>query len=113
MTLIKRTCLLAGASALALGLLAPGGAQAFNTVNWQWHALVLELILKKVTIDVDFDPDGIVMVEAFQLQVGDVTANSIVHGIHNNPPAEGVETETQTVEIDLGRILSTTLRRAT
>lgn len=100
MTVIKRTCLMAGASVVALGLLAPGGAEAFEQVTWTWNSTVKGFVGKFITIHNHFDPKGLVMVEAIQKQLGDVTAKSIVYDVDNNAP----NGDPVTYEIDLGSV---------
>jgi hypothetical protein len=82
-----KTCLLAGASAAALGLMVSGPAKAFDQVDWDWTATIDETIIKNVTITIDLAPVGLGMVEDLQVLIGDVTAVALVDGINNNRPA--------------------------
>lgn len=82
-----KTGLLAGTSALALalvGVMSP--ASAFDEVKWKWYAWVDETVTKDVTITIDIDPTGMVMVENLQVQIGNITATSSVYDIWNNQP---------------------------
>jgi hypothetical protein len=103
-TRIKNLKLLAGTSSIALGMLALASspALAFEEVNWVWNATVDETVTKTVTIDIDIDPTGMVMLEDLQVQIGDVTATSVVTGIYNNQPGGGTAGGTQ--EVDLGSL---------
>lgn len=99
----KRASLLLGASALAIAVAAaPSPSKAFNVVDWQWNVVVDETITKTVDIDIDLEPSGLVKLENIQINVGDVTAWSVVDGINNNQPVDGGGTGTATVDIDLG-----------
>ncbi|WP_366556788.1 hypothetical protein [Aquibaculum sediminis] len=100
MTTMKRTFMLAGASAIAMGLLAPSGAAAFDKIHWHWNNHVNGYVSKYIKIHSHFDPKGLVMVEAVQTQLGDVTAKSIVFNIDNNSP----NGEPVTHEVDLGKV---------
>lgn len=73
--------LLAGTAALGLALGMARQASAFDKVDWDWKADINEDIKIDVKIDADFEPDGLVQVEKFQLQVGDVKATSIVKDV--------------------------------
>jgi hypothetical protein len=99
---IKKMGLMVGVSTLALGMFAFAPASAFDDVDWTWTATVTETITKDVDIDIDIDPTGMVMLEDLQIQIGDVTAVSIVTGIDNNQPTGG--TEGGPVVVDLGSI---------
>lgn len=99
----KKMGLLVGVSTLALGMFGFNlPAAAFNDVDWTWTATVDETVTKTVDIDIDIDPTGLVMLEDLQVSIGDVTANSDVHGIYNNQPTGGTEGGPQ--EVDLGSI---------
>lgn len=84
MIMIKRTRLAAAASALSLGLLS-GGAQAF-AVDWQWEADTYGLVTKDIHIVGEFNPSGMVMIEALQTSTGDIIATSIVDTVGNVQP---------------------------
>ncbi len=99
---IKKLGLMVGASTVALGMFAFAPANAFDEVNWTWDAKVKEVVTKDVDIDIDIEPTGMVMLEDLQIQIGDVTSSSTVHGIYNNQPMAG--TEGGMTEIDLGSI---------
>jgi len=104
MKTLYKTKLLAGASAVALGLgvvFAPA-ASAFNEVNWTWDAHIDETITKNVRIRIDLDPTGMVMLEDLQVSIGDIKAESKVFGVYNYQPTDGNGTTTQSVAVDLG-----------
>lgn len=81
--------LLAGTSALALALVAAAPAQAFDKVDWTWDARILENIVKTVNIAIDMAPTGMVMVESFQANYGNIGATSEISDAANNPAAPG------------------------
>jgi hypothetical protein len=62
-------------------------ALAFDTVNWDWQKLVDETVVKNTTVNVDVNPSGELEMEKLQVQIGDVSSNSTVTGVHNNQPA--------------------------
>ena len=99
--------LMAGVSAIALGMIAIAStpAVAFDEVNWTWDATVTETVLKNVDINIDIAPTGLVMLEDLQVQIGDVTATSTVAGIHNTQPEGSTPGGPQV--IDLGTLQST------
>jgi hypothetical protein len=79
-----KATLLAGASALALGLATSQQASAFNEVDWEWDANIREKI--KIYIDPSWqylDPRGLVQVETLQISVGDIKAYSKVSHVYN------------------------------
>ncbi len=83
-TLVKGT-LLAGASALALGL-ASSQASAFQDVDWEWDTDINEKINIKITEHFkQLDPRGLVQVELLQISIGDIEAESVVRDIKNDP----------------------------
>jgi hypothetical protein len=86
MTINRKASLLAGVSAVAIGLMAASPASAFDTVNWNWNAQVNETITKTADIALNLAPSGMVMLEDLQVQIGDVQATSKVHDINNNQP---------------------------
>jgi len=78
---------LLGTSALvAAGLLVSGPAAAFDTVTWTWNKDVTEVVDINVTIATELAPQGLVEIEKYQTQVGNVSANSTVTGVTNNQP---------------------------
>ncbi len=87
---MKRTHkkLLLTATAIAvMGMgMASKSAMAFDTVNWEWNKLVEENVIKNVNVDIDVSPSGMVEIEKQQTFIGDVTADSTVTNITNNPP---------------------------
>jgi len=86
---LYKSGLLAGASALAIGLcVAAPSAQAFEKVKWNWYANVYETVKKYVDVDIFIDPTGMVMLEDLQIQIGDVKAYSEVAYIWNDPPED-------------------------
>lgn len=78
--------LLASAAVMALSLGYSTQAKAFDDVNWDWNKTVTSV--ENINIDVtdSFDPSGLVEVEKTQVNIGDVTASSVVDGIDNSPP---------------------------
>ncbi|HEX6956894.1 MAG TPA: hypothetical protein VF194_02825 [Ferrovibrio sp.] len=86
MTGTRKFAYLAGASALAVGLMtAAPNASAFDKVDWSWDLDVRELIKAYIDICAQFDPTGLLNLEAVQIQIGDVTADSTVYDIYNLP----------------------------
>jgi len=69
--------------AVAMSALAGGSAMAFDGVRWTWDKTVKEHVNIDVDIDIDNDPTGIVEVEKLQIFLGNATATSTVHDIHN------------------------------
>lgn len=106
---IHKSELLAGASAAALCLGLAFPAQAFNQVNWTWDAHINEEITKTVTITIELEPTGLVMLEDLQVLIGDVTATSYVSNIYNYQPTdeENGGTTTVSVPVDLGQFTAT------
>ncbi len=85
----SRKLLQATAISVVLGFgLHSNGAWAFDNVNWNWEKNVNEQVNKTANINVDLNPSGELELEKIQAQIGDVTANSTVTGVHNNPPAQ-------------------------
>lgn len=82
MTWSKRI-LMGGVAAIALT--AAGTANAFDKVDWEWNATVTDRITKRIQIDVQFDPTGMVHVEIPQFFLGDVTSTAIMQDVHNIP----------------------------
>lgn len=64
------------------------GALAFDNVNWNWEKDVNEQVNKTTNINIDLNPSGELELEKIQAQIGDVTADSTVTGVHNNPPVD-------------------------
>jgi hypothetical protein len=83
--------LFAGASMLALGSFGMVPAQAFDNVHWTWNAAVNERVTKTVSVNIDLDPTGMVMLEDLQIQIGNVSATSEVHNITNDPPQQNTQ----------------------
>lgn len=78
-----KLALLGGAATVALGISGP--AAAFDRVDWEWDVLVDEFISKIITIDVEFNPTGLAMLEAEQTMIGDVIADATMEGVYNIP----------------------------
>lgn len=99
-----KASLLAGASAVAISLMAASPASAFDTVNWTWNANLDEQINKNVNININMTPTGMVMLEDLQVMIGDVKATSDVHSIYNNQPQQGgtVDLGTQDITFQYG-----------
>ena len=104
---VQKLRLLAGCSALAMGVALTGSAHAFNEVNWTWDATVTERVTKRVEVDITLDPTGMVMLEDLQVSIGDLTAVSEVSGVYNWQNPEGEGTTTQTMAVDLGDFTAT------
>ena len=83
----SKSLLLCGAAVAALGL-AVSPAAAFDEVDWHWDLEILEHVNKTVDIDVDIEPEGLILLEDLQIFIGDVTAESYVNGVYNNQPME-------------------------
>ncbi len=94
----RHSGLLATAAAAALVFGLAGSASAFEVVDWNWTANVVEDWDIDVKIEVDYDPTGIVKIEKLQMHFGDINSFAKVFGIENNPPTGG--TEGGTVLID-------------
>ncbi|UJQ93410.1 hypothetical protein [Mariluticola halotolerans] len=73
--------LVAGSSALAMTLALGASAQAFDTVQWDWTALVTTVIDTSVVADTILAPTGINQAENLQEALGDVTADGIATNI--------------------------------
>lgn len=97
MSAFKKGLMLAGASVVAVGM-SMSGAQAFSDLHWDYDLWVNGNVDFDIDIWGAFDPQGLVAVEALQIQLGDVTATSIVSGVTNNAP----NGEDQTHIVDLG-----------
>lgn len=85
---ISKTLLLASASVMVLGFGATS-AKAFDDVDWEWNKTVTSV--ENITINVDdtFDISGLVEIEKIQMNIGDVTATSVVLGVSNDAPVVG------------------------
>lgn len=81
--------LLASASLAAITLMVSGPARAFDDVDWRWDLKVHEHVSVNVDVDINIDPTGLVLVEAQQINIGDVKAKSIISGVYNNQPSSG------------------------
>ncbi len=91
--------LLASASLAALSLFVAAPAHAFDDVDWRWDLKVNERVNVDVDVDVNIDPTGLVLVEAQQINVGDVKSKSIISGIYNNQPTSGGTVDLGTTDI--------------
>jgi hypothetical protein len=78
------TALLGGAAVVAL-MAASGPARAFDKVDWSWNLGINETINKLITIDVTFDPTGVVNVEIPQVFIGNSESTATTSDVHNNP----------------------------
>ncbi len=85
---ITKTLLLASASVLVLGF-GSTSAQAFDDVDWEWNKTVTSIEDINITVDDNFDLSGLAEIEKIQMNIGDVTATSVVSNINNNAPGEG------------------------
>lgn len=81
---MRNTLLFLKASA-AVALVA-SNASAFDQLNWEWNKTVDETVIKDIFVFAEINPTGMTEIQKLQIQVGDVTANSNVSGITNNPP---------------------------
>jgi hypothetical protein len=100
---LKRS-LLASVSAAVLATTALSSANAFDRVSWTWDATLDETITKTVNVNIELAPTGMVMLEDLQVNIGDVTAESIVSGIQNLQPSDGgtVDLGTQDIQFHYG-----------
>ncbi|MDO6788766.1 hypothetical protein Q4589_14320 [Cobetia marina] len=89
---------LAIAIGLASGIMVASQAQAFENVHWKWHGHVDTHIKVGAHIDPTIeDPGGLVMVENFQKQIGDVSSEAVVSDIsYGSGPGE------TTTEVGIG-----------
>jgi hypothetical protein len=78
-----------------------GSASAFEVVDWNWTANIVEDWDIDVVISVDYDPTGIVKIEKLQMHFGDVNSFAKVFGIENNPPADGDGDGQVTLSVDV------------
>lgn len=85
---ITKTLLLASASVMVLGFGATS-AKAFDDVDWEWNKVVTSVENITINVDDSFDISGLVEVEKIQLNIGDVTATSVVLGVSNDAPVVG------------------------
>src|SRR5690625_3398736 len=99
MSTLKKGLMMAGASVVALGMFMPG-AQAFSDLNWDYELDVDGEVDFDIDIYAWLDPAGLIAVEALQIQLGDVSATSIVTGVTNNAP----NGEDRTYTVDLGEL---------
>ena len=88
---MRKHLLLAGTAAFAVALAAP--AHAFDKVNWTWDSDVDVTIDSDWKIDNNLDPSGLVKVQDFQFQVGNVTASTYGRDVNNYRGSEGGEGE--------------------
>lgn len=100
---LSKKLFLASASVMVLGLGAPSTANAFESVEWNWNNDVNSTVDINVDVDNQLDVSGLVQIEKIQMNIGDVTATSVVNGVSNNPPGalDGTATGTFTAPIDL------------
>ena len=89
MRALHKTRLMGSAAGAALVLGLAGPALAFEEVDWEWNKSVDELVVKRVTINAEIVPTGMVEVEKVQIQIGDVSATSEIHDVDNSPFREG------------------------
>ncbi|NHH86770.1 hypothetical protein [Cobetia sp. MB87] len=89
---------LAVAIGLVSGMMMASQAQAFDNVKWNWHGKVMSKIKVEANIDPKIeDPGGLVMIENFQKQIGDVSSEAIVSDIsYGSGPGE------TTTEVGIG-----------
>lgn len=80
--------LLGGVAALALGGYTAGAANAMDKTDWRWNLLIDTYIHEDININVDIDPVGKVLDEVFQMQIGDVSAESSISHVYNLKPLE-------------------------
>jgi len=73
--------LVAGSSALAMTLALGASAQAFDTVQWDWEAVVTSTVTTSVTADTVLTPTGINQAENLQETFGDVSAAGSVNAV--------------------------------
>ena len=69
--------------AVGMSVMAGSSAMAFDDVDWDWTVKVNEHININADIDVCVHPTGLVQVEKLQIFIGNATATSTVHDIHN------------------------------
>ncbi len=73
---------LAVAIGLVSGMMMASQAQAFDKVDWDWDGQVNTDVDIDVYIDPKIkDPGGLVMIESFQKQIGDVSSEAIVSDV--------------------------------
>lgn len=89
----NKSALLAGASALALGLTL-NQAKAFDEVDWDWFKLVDENVVIDVDIDTILTPTGHVEVEKLQISLGDKNAVAFLDNFSNDLPLSGETVQT-------------------
>lgn len=76
-------------------------AFAFDNLDWDWYSDIDTDITHVVTATTVSTPSGLVQVDSYQLQVGDVIANSTVSNISNTTPIEGGPAEfTETITLE-------------
>lgn len=89
--------LMAGTAIVAAAALGSSQALAFDELNWSWDLDVDTDITQQFNFAADLEPTGLVVVEDWQIHIGDVTATSLVTDVSNNQPAG----EGGTVEVPL------------
>ena len=105
MIIICKRNFLGSAAAVAMIASTPGAAFAFDEVNWVWDKQVTEEVDIDIDINAELNPTGLTQVEKLQIQIGDVTASSVVRDIDNNQPnpeGGGVGTINETFTITGG-----------
>lgn len=100
MSAFKKGLMLAGATVVAAGM-SMSGAQAFDKLDWDYYLDIWGKIKVDFKIHGNFDPKGLIMLEAMQTQIGDVKAVSIVHDITNVAPNGTTHKE----PVDLGKVV--------
>ena len=93
-----KTSLLTGASVAVLGMMIAAPASAFDQVTWSWDSRVTDTVVRDINVTMDLSPAGLVQTEGLQVQMGDVTATSVVTGIDND------QADTVGGPVDLGTL---------
>ena len=88
MTRRQRLLFSSAAAAVIAGGLA-SKAMAFDVVDWKWEKYVDVTETINITVNDTFDLSGLVELEKWQLNFGDVTATATASGIYNNTPGVG------------------------
>jgi hypothetical protein len=90
-------------SAVGMSVMAGSSAMAFDDVDWDWTVKVNEHIKIDADIDVCVNPTGLVQVEKLQIFIGNATASSTVHDIHNYQYNPGYNVQTVPVLVFDGK----------
>lgn len=77
----------AAVAALVLGFSA-SPAKAFENVGWDWNLDMSGTYNTTLELELDLVPAGLIVMEKTQLQIGDVTAESIVKDVKNKPGSD-------------------------